>query len=125
MVTLFIVAGCVTQKDEIVGSEADIPIDGVQFVIQSKSIMDGSFFVSGIATNLSTKTITSPWYIEAQFYTDTTYQIKIGGTYVQIGNPLEPLKGIIWTMQYSKSGVNLGQYVNFGVSDLRAVYKKN
>jgi len=124
LIVLLISTSCDSPTNSVVGSKQDVEIKNVSFVIDTTYLENSLMYAKGKTTNLGTKSITSPWYVEAQFYTDSTYKIKLGGTYTKIGVPLEPYQSTFWAISFSTTTVDLNKYPNFRVSDLRAIYKK-
>jgi len=110
-------------SDNIVGTNNDVEIENVSFQIDTTYIQTSNLTAKGIVTNLGKTAINSPWYVEAQFYTDSTYKLKIGGNYTKIGVPLEPYQSTFWSINLAKNSVDVTKYPNFRVSDLRAIYK--
>jgi hypothetical protein len=84
----------------------------------------GSLVAAGTVTNKGTVAITPPWYVECEFYTDSTLTLKMGGNNTQMSVPLSPGQGTFWNISFSSTNVSVQNYPNFRVSDLRAVYKK-
>ena len=114
---------CDSQSDSIVGSIEDVEINNVSFIVDSTYEEASKLYAKGRATNLGTKNIQSPWYVEAQFYTNSSYSTKLGGNYTEIKVPLEPYQSTFWTVTFSSSTIDVNLYPDFRVSDLRAVYK--
>jgi len=97
-------------------------INNVNFIITELEVTSSSLKASGTVKNTGTNTITSPWYIEAQFYADSTYSLKLGGNRTQIGVPLETGVQTIWSITFSDPDIAEGDYPNFRVSNFRAYY---
>ncbi len=110
-------------SSNIVGSNEDVEINNVSFIVDTTYLMNSQLYAKGRVTNLGTKSTESPWYVEAQFYTDSTYKLKLGGDYTEIGVPLDPYQSTFWTLIFSTSTVDVNEYPNFRVSDFRAIYK--
>jgi hypothetical protein len=111
-------------SDNIVGTNNDVEIKNVSFTIDTTYLQSSVLYAKGTVTNLGKTTIESPWYVEAQFYTDSTYKLKMGGNYTMIGVPLEPYQSTFWSISFSTTKIDVNQYPNFRISDLRAIYKK-
>jgi hypothetical protein len=110
-------------SDSIVGTNQDTQINNVSFTVDTTYLQSSVLYAKGTVTNLGTTTIQSPWYVEAQFYTDSSYKLKMGGNYTRIGVPLEPYQSTFWSISFSTTTIDVNQYPNFRISDLRAVYK--
>ncbi|MCP5063779.1 MAG: hypothetical protein GY936_15130 [Ignavibacteriae bacterium] len=110
-------------SDNIVGSNEDVEINNVSFNVDTTYLESNVLYAKGTVTNLGTTKINSPWYVEGQFYTDQTYNIKLGGNNSRISVPLEPYQSTFWVLSYSTTKVDVNQYPNFRISDLRGIYK--
>ena len=125
----FALAACEMESGEgtVVGSPSDQVIAGLTFTVDT-TYVDGSgggtLVAKGKVRNAGNSTATSPWYVEGQFYTDRTKQLKLGGNYVRIGVPLGPGQGTLWTLTFSSSANDVRQYPGFTVGDLRGIYKQ-
>lgn len=124
LILILLLTFCDSPTNSIVGTKEDIKIDNVSFVIDTTYLKSSIFYAKGRVTNYGNSLIESPWYVEAQFYTDATYKLKLGGNYTEIGVPLEPYQSTFWLLTFSASTTDLNQYPNFRVGDLRAIYKK-
>ena len=121
----FFFTSCENTTDATVGSSSDTEIQHLAFVVDT-TYLDGSnarLVVRGTVSNIGTNTVTSPWYVEAQFYTDDSQVTKLGGNYTQIGVPLEAGKQTFYTIYFSSSNVDVRQYPNFAVDNIRGIYK--
>ncbi len=107
-----------------VGSPLDTQILNMSFTIDSTYIANSQLYARGKVTNNGTSQITPPWYVEAQFYTDSTHNTKLGGNNTQIYVPLSPNQSTFWTISFYSSNVDVRSYPGFKVSDVRAIYKK-
>lgn len=108
----------------IVGSGNDTPINGVTFTVDT-TYLDASGSGQLVARGLvkTTVSIVAPWYVEGQFYSDTTWSTKLGGNNTRIDVPLSPGQSTFWTIYFYTSAVDVRQFPNFGIHDLRAIYK--
>ncbi len=108
-----------------VGSPSDTQIPSMLISVDTTYISySGTLVATGTVSNKGTSTITPPWYVECQFYTDSTFSLKMGGNNTQITLPLSSGQGTFWTISFSSSNVTVQNYPHFKVSNLRAVYKK-
>ena len=115
--------GCETTTDTPVGSSKDTQIPNTALTVDS-TYMSGSYlYARGTVKNNGTDNITTPWYVECQFYSDSTYTYKLGGSNTQINVPLSGGQGTFWTIGFSSSNVDVRQFPRFRVNDLRAIYK--
>ena len=107
----------------VVGSdEGNKLINNVSFTVTDLETSSSSLKASGNVKNTGTSTITSPWYVEGQFYADSTLTLKLGGKNIRIGVPLEAGIETIWTITFSDPNIAEGDYPNFRISNLRAYY---
>jgi hypothetical protein len=121
----FLSIQCQPVTNTEVGSPSDTQIPSMLISIDSTYISYyGTLVATGTVTNKGTSTITPPWYVECQFYTDSTLNLKMGGNNTQITLPLSPGQGTFWMISFSSSNVTVQNYPNFKVGNLRAVYKK-
>ncbi len=100
-------------------------INNVTFTVDTTYMQSGGsgeLVAAGLAKNSSRTTVTAPWYIEAQFYTDSTFATKLGGSNTQIGVPLSPGQQTFWKIYFSTSVVDVHQFPDFTLSNLRAYY---
>ncbi len=113
------------ESDPVVGSNQDTAIPNLSFTVDTTYLETSTsrLFAQGTVKNNGSSSVTSPWYVEAQFYTDATLRTKLGGSYTQIGVPLSRGQSTFWTINYSSSNVDVKNYPNFAVSDLRGIYK--
>ncbi len=123
LISLFIIS-CNT-NNSIVGSNQDTVISNLIFTVDTTYLNSsgGMLVASGTVKNRSNNRVESPWYVEAQFYTDRSLRTKLGGNYTQIGAPLSRDQSTFWTINFSSSNVDVRNYPNFAVSDLRGIYK--
>lgn len=107
----------------VVGTtQGNTDINNVSFNVTELEVSSSSLKASGTVMNTGNTTITSPWYIEAQFYADSTYTLKLGGNRTQIGVPLESGIQTVWSITFSDPDIAEGDYPNFRVSNFRAYY---
>lgn len=121
---LLILISC-EESDPVVGSDNDTTIPNLSFVVDT-TYLDASnkrLVAKGTVKNNGTSKVTSPWYVECQFYTSSAKTTKLGGSYTQIGVPLSNGESTFWTITYSSSNVDVTNYPNFAVGNLRGIYK--
>jgi len=120
---LLIGSSCENGNNTIVGStQGNTDINNVSFIVTELEVSSNSLKASGTVKNTGSSTITSPWYVEAQFYADSTLSLKLGGNNSRIGVPLESGLQTIWSITFSDQNIAEGDYPNFRVSNLRAYY---
>lgn len=119
----FYAFSCGVESNPVVGSNKDVEISGLVFTVERSYISGTTMYASGTVRNNGPLKVTSPWVIEGQFYTDSTYIIKIGGSNVQINVPLESGQGTLWSLSLYPGQGNSQTYPNFKVGNLRGIYK--
>ena len=108
-----------------VGSDQDTVIPNLSFTVDTTYLdaANSRLVANRSVKNNGSSKVTSPWYVECQFYTNSSKTTKLGGNYTQIGVPLSNGQSTFWTITYSSSNVNVNDYPNFAVGDLRGIYK--
>jgi hypothetical protein len=111
--------------EPIVEDPQDTAIPNLSFTVDTTYLDSsaGRLVASGTVKNNGSTKVTSPWYVEAQFYATKTSPTKLGGNYTQIGVPLSQGQSTFWTIYYSSSNVDVRNYPDFGIRDLRGIYK--
>jgi hypothetical protein len=124
MITL-VISSCEIGTDTVVDSPQDTYISNLSFTVGNTYLDSGSsrLVASGTVKNNGSTKVTSPWYVEGQFYTTKTSYVKLGGSNTQIGVPLSSGQSTLWTLYFSSSNVDVRNYPNFGIKDLRGIYK--
>ena len=125
IVTLLFLISCSESSDPVVGSTGDTSIPNLSFVVDTTYLdaANSKLIAKGTVKNNGNSQVTSPWYVECQFYTNSAKTTKLGGNSTQIGVPLSNGQSTFWTINYSSSNVNVNDYPNFAVGDLRGIYK--
>ena len=108
-----------------VGSNEDTVIPNLFFTVDTTYLdtANNRLVAKGTVKNNGSSQVTSPWYVEAQFYTNASRSTKLGGNYTEIGVPLSTGQSTFWTINYSSQNVDVRDYPNFTVGDLRGIYK--
>jgi hypothetical protein len=114
------------ESDPVVGNSGVTVINNLAFVVDT-TFVDSSgprMVARGSVTNNGSTTVNSPWFIEAQFYTSNTSNTKLGGNNTRIGVPLSRGQSTYWTIYFTSNNVDVRNYPNFGVKDIRGFYDK-
>lgn len=113
------------QNEAIVDSDTDTVIQNLSFVVDTTFLDSANdrLVAKGTVKNNGNSKVTSPWYVECQFYTNSSRTTKLGGNYTQIGVPLAKNESTFWSITYSSSNVNVNDYPNFAVGNIRGIYK--
>lgn len=124
VILLFTYVSCDT-AEPIVDDPNDTVIPNLSFKVDTTYLDSsaGRLVASGTVKNNGSSKVTTPWYVEAQFYTTKSGNTKLGGNYTQIGVPLSSGQSTFWTIYYSSSNVDVRNYPDFGVRDLKGIYK--
>ena len=124
-ILLSVLISC-TESDPVVGSNENTTIPNLSFIVDTTYVdSQNSRLVSkGTVKNNGNSQINSPWYVECQFYTNSSKTVKLGGNYSQISVPLSKNQSTFWTINYSSSNVDVTNYPNFAVGDLREYINK-
>ena len=120
---VFIAASCEESGDSIVGSSKDTEISNMSFTLDTTYISNTSLVAQGKAIYNGRDRVSPPWYVEAQFYTDSTFVTKLGGNHTAISVPLDPGQQTFWLISFSSAQVDVRQFPRFRVKDIRAIYK--
>jgi hypothetical protein len=120
----FLIISC-EESEPVVGTTQDTSIYNLSFSVDTTYLDSPNrcLFAKGTVKNNGNSQVTSPWYVECQFYTNSSKTTKLGGNYTQIGVPLNKNQSTFWTINYSSSNVDVNNYPNFAVGDLRGIYK--
>ena len=116
---------CAENSDPVVGSTGDTTIPNLSFTTDTTYLdaVNSRLVAKGTVKNNGSSQVSSPWYVECQFYTNSSKTTKLGGNSTQIGVPLSNGQSTFWTITYSSSNVNVNDYPNFAVGDQRGNYK--
>jgi hypothetical protein len=112
-----------SKEDTVVGSNKDVEISGLTFTIDRSYVSGLTMYANGTVRNEGSAKVTSPWFVEGQFYTDSTYSLKLGGDNVQISVPLDHGQGTIWNLSFYLNQGTTQIYPEFKIGNLRGIYK--
>ena len=119
---LIIIGSSCETSDPIVGDPGVPVITNVSFNVTALNVSSDKLTATGTVRNNSSVRIAPPWNIEGQFYSDSTFTLKLGGDVTRITVPLESGVETLWTLKFSSSNISEGDYPNFRVSGMRAYY---
>ncbi|MDP7465362.1 MAG: hypothetical protein QF795_03445 [Candidatus Marinimicrobia bacterium] len=112
--------------DGVIGSESNSTINHIEWSLDSNGyvVTNSGLKATGTITNIGDTTILAPWYVEAEFYEDSTFSFILGGDqqyhdvnlYVNVGRP--------WTLEFSSSDIDAWNYTDFAIKNFRAFIKK-
>jgi hypothetical protein len=112
------------ERSPLVGSEDVVVLEDAVFTITDRSTSSSTMTVEGTVTNTGDDTFHPPWYIEAEFYSDSTFSLKFGGSSTQIRYTLAPGEQTLWKLTYSSNLIVESDYPDFAVKNLRAFVNK-
>ena len=118
--TLLLTVGCF----DIIGSNNVFELDNVNLTVTKMEAQNSRWKVSGTVVNIGDSTILAPWYIEAMFYSDSTFTTTFGGDNDRMNFNLEPGVTSYWSLTHSSENVVEAEYTNFVIKDLRAYIQK-
>ena len=118
--SLFLTTGCF----DIIGSNNVFELTNTNFVVTDTEATNYHWKVSGTVVNTGDTTILAPWYIEAMFYSDSTFTETFGGDNKRMNFNLEPGVTSYWSLHHHSDGVVESNYPNFTIKDLRAFINK-
>ena len=118
--TLLLTVGCF----DIIGSNNVFELDNINLTVTEMEAENYRWKVSGTVVNTGDSTILAPWYIEAMFYSDSTFTTTFGGDNDRMNFNLESGVTSYWSLTHSAEAVVEADYPNFAIKGLRAYIKK-
>ena len=109
---------------DIIGSSNVFELNNVNLTTIATEVTNSSWKVSGTVVNTGDTTILAPWYIEAMFYSDSTFTVTFGGDNERMNFPLEPGVTSYWSLHHRSEAVVEANYPNFAIKNLRAYIQK-
>ena len=107
-------------ESSVVGADDVSVLEDANFEITEYLFTSSELIVKGTVSNDGDDTFYPPWYIEAEFYADSTFTTKFGGTRTTKNYSLAPGENTLWQLTYSSSLIIESDYPNFRVKNLRA-----
>ena len=120
ILSILLTVGCF----DIIGSNNVFELDNINLTITEMEAENYRWKVSGTVVNTGDTTILAPWYIEAMFYSDSTFTTTFGGDNDRMNFNLEPGVTSYWYLTHSSDAVIEADYPNFTIKDLRAYIQK-
>ena len=116
IVSIFLLISC----NNTIGSDDVNELTNLDFTIDDeREVTTTSLIVKGSVINTGTTKVSSPWYIEGMFYSDTNFTTILGGASQTINVPLESGVSYNWTLSFSSSDILESEYQTFGFRNLR------
>ena len=128
IVTILLFYGC---PGGVIGSENNETIYHVEWVLGTNdnpagySYTNETLQVTGMITNTGDTTILAPWSVEAEFYSDSTFTLILGGDQQSFNENLQSGVSRYWTLTCSPEEVTASHYPNFAIDNFRAFISKN
>ena len=106
--------------NKTIGSDDVIELTNLEFTIDDeKDVTSTALIVKGSVINTGPSKVSSPWYIEGMFYSDTNFTTILGGASQRINVPLESSVNYNWILSFSSSDILESEYEFFGFRNLR------
>ena len=109
---------------DIIGSNNVFELDNINLTVTEMEADNYRWKVSGTVVNMGDSTILAPWYIEAMFYSDSTFTTTFGGDNDRMNFNLESGVTSYWYLTHSSEAIVEANYPNFTIKDLRAYINK-
>ena len=117
---LLLATGC----PGIIGSNNVFELNNVNLTVTEMEATNNRWKVSGTVVNTGDTTILAPWYIEAMFYSYSTFTTTFCGDNDRMNFNLEAGVTSYWHLTHSSEAVVEADYPNFAIKDLRAYIQK-
>jgi len=118
LLTAMFMVSC--NESNVVGAEDVHELEDANFEITEYLFTSSELIVKGTVSNDGDDTFYPPWYIEADFYADSTFTTKFGGDRTTINYSLASGENTLWQLTYSSNLIIESDYPNFAVKNLRA-----
>ena len=116
-----LLSACVEQ-DPLTGSTTATVLAGPVFTVTERTLGGGTqMIVRGTVKN-NGKTVWSPiWLVEGQFYADSTFTYKLGGSTQAFTYSLAKGEATSFELRFNSTTLDLSDYPKFAVRNLRVV----
>ena len=116
ILSIFLLISC----NNTIGSDDINELTNLEFTIDDeREVTTTALLVKGSVINTGTTKVSSSWYIEGMFYSDTNFTTILGGASQTINVPLESGVNYNWTLSFSSSDILESGYPAFGFRNLR------
>jgi len=95
-------------------------INDVEWTFDEYTVSNTSLTATGMITNTGNSTIPAPWWVEAEFFSDSTFTLILGGNQQSFNVTLQSGVSIQWTLSWSSSNIIESNYPNFAIGNFRA-----
>ena len=122
IVTILLLFGC---SGGVIGSENNETVNDVEWTLNGYTFSNTTLTATGMITNMGDTTIIATWGVEAEFYSDSTFTLILGGEQqffnVNLGSGVSKQ----WTLNYSDPDIVESNYPSFAINNFRAFISKN
>ena len=122
IVTILLLFGC---SGGVIGSENNETINDVEWTLSGYTFSNSTLTATGMITNMGDTTIIATWGVEAEFYSDSTFTLILGGDQQPFDVNLQSGVSKQWTLNYSDPDIVESDYPNFAINNFRAFISKN
>jgi len=123
-ILLTLIMICIFQNCEdslVTTGEQDVDvINNMAFALTSKTFTSTTLTVIGTVTNNGSSTVYPTWYVEGDFYADSTFALKLGGDNYEMTYTLAPGETASWQLKFFSDLYTESDYPHFGIKNLRA-----
>ena len=121
IVTILLFYGC---SEGVIGSENNETINDVEWTLNGYTFSNTTLTATGMIANMGDTTILAKWGVEAEFYSDSTFTLILGGTQQSFNVNLGSGVSKQWTLNFSDSDIVESNYPNFAINNFRAFISK-
>ncbi len=122
LLAFLVLTGGSCEPDTVIGAP-DVYEFEASFTITSLEATLSEFRAQGTVKNTDDEPFYPYWYIEADFYSDSTYGLKFGGESESMNFTLDPGESTLWTIEFGHESIIESDYPNFRIKNLRAYTK--
>ena len=116
IISILLLSSC----NNTIGSDDVNELTNLEFTIDDeKDVTSTALIVKGSVINTGTTKVSSPWYIEGMFYSDTNFTTILRGASQTINVPLESGVNYNWSLSFSSNDIIESEYQYFGFRNLR------
>ena len=119
--TILLFIGC---SGGVIGSEQYETINDVEWTLNGYTFSNTTLTATGMIANMGDTTILARWGVEAEFYSDSTFTLILGGEQqffnVNLGSGVSKQ----WTLNYSNPDIVESNYPNFAINNFRVFISK-
>ena len=121
IVTILLFVGC---SGGVIGSENNETINDIEWALNEYTFSNTTLTATGMITNTGDTTILATWWVEAEFYSDSTFSVILGGDQQSFDVNLQSGVSTQWTLNYSDPNKTESDYPNFAINNFRAFISK-